>query len=101
VTEKEERRKWRLAQVFSRRVLLKRCMDSIKMYTVYRKKKEMQKRKLNEYAESQLVYRVFRTWCEKFEYIQKANEIEDEIVLFRNKYLLARVLNYWKCGTSD
>jgi hypothetical protein len=73
-------------------------MNSIKMYTMYRKKKEMQKKKLREYAESQLVYRVFRTWAEKFEYNQKLNLIDDEIVRFRNKYLSARVLSYWKCG---
>ncbi len=65
---------------------------------MYRKKKQIQKQKLKEYAESQLVYRVFRTWVDKFENHQKMSLVEEEIVNFRNKFLLARVLSYWKCG---
>lgn len=68
------------------------------MYTLYRRKKKIQKQKLDEYAESQLVYRIFQTWYQKFETRVKLNELESDIVEFRDRFLVARVFNYWKSG---
>jgi hypothetical protein len=66
------------------------------MYTTYRRKKKVQKLKLNQYAESQLVFRVFHTWMQKYEIKKNEMDLEEDINEFKRKHLLLRVFNYWK-----
>ena len=88
----------RKAQQHYKRTLLKKCMHSIRMYAIYRRKKKIQKLKLNEYAESQLVYRVYHTWVERYNQKKKINELDEQVDQFQKHFLLARVLEYWKSG---
>ena len=68
----------------------------MRLYTIYRRKKKIQKLKLKQYAESQLVYRVYHTWLNKFELKKNENNMEMEIVSFKNWYLIARVFKMWQ-----
>jgi hypothetical protein len=81
--------------------MLKQCMNSLKIYTTYRRKKTLQKLKLKEYADAQLVYKIYQSWSEKFQLRQKINEIEYEINQFKNKFMLLRALNYWKLAYEN
>ncbi|CAF0727562.1 unnamed protein product [Brachionus calyciflorus] len=94
--DKEDRRKIKLANQFYRQQQLRKVFTSIKMYTLYRRKKKIQKQKLDEYAESQLVYRIYQIWYEKYQNRVKINELEDEIVDFRQTYLKIRVLTFMR-----
>ena len=69
-------------------------------YFVYRRKKKIQKQKLNEYAESQLVYRIYHIWLGKYELKKKSNENDLQIEFFREKFRKARILDVWKQGTN-
>jgi hypothetical protein len=97
-TEKEERRKVRLAQQHHKTKLLLNCFNSLKMFTIYRRKKKLQKQKLAEYAESQLVYRTFHTWVEKYQTKKHLEEIQAEILQIERRFLAKRAFNYWKTG---
>lgn len=79
---------------------MKKCFHSIKIYRIYRRKKTIQKLKLKEYYESQLVYRIYHTWVNKYEMKKKTYQLEDVIENFKNRYLEARVFQYWKSGKN-
>lgn len=68
------------------------------MYTLYRRKKKIQKKKLDEYAESQLVYKIFQTWHQKYQLRLKVNLLEEEITCFSETYLKYRVLKFMQKG---
>ena len=69
-------------------------------YFVYRRKKKIQKQKLSEYAESQLVYRIYHIWLGKYELKKQSSADELQIYLFREKFLKARILENWKQGIN-
>lgn len=87
-----------MARQAYRKTLLKKCFDAVRMYAIYRRKKAIQQKKIQEYFESQLVYRVYHVWYEKLQARMQMNQIEDEIVMFKNRFLKARAFEYWKSG---
>lgn len=68
------------------------------MYTLYRRKKKIQKQKLADYAESQLVYKIFKMWQEKYQFRLRIMLLEQEINCFTETYLKYRVLKYMQQG---
>ncbi len=99
--EKEDRTKLRMALQHYKLDLLKKCFNSLCMYTTYRRKKKIQKFKLKQYAESQLVYRVYQTWMQKYEVRVREIVLEEDISEFKRKYLLIRIFKYWKTSMSS
>lgn len=61
----------------------------------------MQRLKLAEYAESQLVYRTFHTWLGKYHAQKRLNEMQAELDQIETKFLVRRVYKYWKSGRGD
>ena len=96
ISEKEERRVERLADKHYKLTLYRKCLKSLIYYSKYRKRKQIQKEKLREYADSQLVYRVYQMWYEKLQQKQLVNDLEEQIGEFKIKHQLIRVFNYWK-----
>lgn len=70
------------------------------MYLILRKRKKLQHQKLAEYAESQMVYRVFHTWLNKYESRKRSHEIEERIVLIETVFLKKRVFNFLRTGKN-
>jgi hypothetical protein len=80
----------------NRSTILRKCLKSLKDYAVYRRKKNLQKRKLADYAESQLVYRIYHMWIDKYNQRKKELAMEDQLNSFKNKYLIARTMHRWR-----
>ncbi len=95
-TGKDERNSTRLAEKHHRSALLEKCLHSLRYYAVYRRKKRVQKQKLAEYAESQLAYRIYHVWLEKYEAKKRNLECAAQIAAFRDRFLAARFLEYWR-----
>ena len=51
--------------------------------------------KINEYAESQLVYKVFHIWSRKYAMVKQMQELEVHVQEFKERYLKARVFQLW------
>ncbi len=99
--EKEDRRLERIAARNYKLNLFKKCFQSLKYYCMYRKRKKIQKLKLKEYAESQLVFKVYKTWQHKYEMKQKLNDLNEQISIFQIKNQMIRVFNLWKTSYSN
>ena len=95
-TGKDDRNAHRLAEKHYRTAQLDRCFQALKYYVAYRKKKQVQKQKLNEYADSQLVYRVYHTWLAKYEERKRMIEIDSKIAEFRDRFTMVRILERWR-----
>lgn len=94
--EKEDRRLERQAERHYKLNLFRKCLQSLKYYSQYRKRKQIQKLKLKDYADAQLVYRVYQTWLAKLEFKQTLNQIGEQINAFQVKYQLTRVFHVWR-----
>ena len=97
-TGKDERHSERLALNHYKSNLLDKCLQSLRYYAIYRRKKKKQKQKLNEYAESQLVYKIYHMWLSKFEKKKQSVEVDRQVTQFRDRFTMARSLEYWKNG---
>ncbi len=95
----EEKRNVRLADQHFTSGLVKKCWHSIRIYRLYRRKKAIQKLKLKEYYESQLVFRIYQTWLARYEARKRLYQLEDMVESFRQKHMQARVFEYWKTGS--
>lgn len=73
-------------------------MHSLKIYTIYRRKKGIQKQKLREYADSQLVFRFYKLWMIKYEEKKEIKETELVIDQFKNRFLKLRAFEYLLTG---
>jgi hypothetical protein len=96
--EKEERRNMRKAQKHHNMHLYKKYLNSIRIYVYYRRKKEIQKLKLKEYCESQLVFKTYQTWVAKFNKRKLEIEQESQIERFKQRFLMAHTMQTWKRG---
>jgi len=88
----------RKAQKHHNMHLYKKYFNSIRIYVCYRRKKEIQKVKLKEYWESQLVFRTYQTWMLKFKKRKLEIAQERQIEQFKERYLMARTMQTWKNG---
>lgn len=66
------------------------------MYQIMRRRKKIKYQKLDEYAESQLVYRVYHTWMSKYQSLVKLKEAETRVLELEKQFLKKRAFNYWK-----
>ena len=96
--EKEDRRQERLAAQHYKKMLFDKCFRSMRFYAAYRHKKAVQKQKLAEYADSQLVYKIFQVWSQRFEARQRMHLLVAQTREFSERFLVARVFNFWENG---
>lgn len=68
----------------------------MRMYVILRRRKKLQNQKLSEYAESQLVYRTFHTWLQKYHAHKRINELHAEVSQIETRFLTRRVFSLWQ-----
>jgi hypothetical protein len=111
------KRKLTMASKHYKENLLVKCFNSILVYRNYRKKKNLQKSsslghecsnqnqgenvfvipgKLDEYYDSQLIYRTYQTWMEKHRIRLEVNNFNKQIEHMQDRFVLARVFEEWK-----
>ena len=100
-SEQEERRKWRLARHHHDHTVLAKCLHALRIYRAYRRKKRVQKNKLKEYAESQLVYRVYQTWLAKWEARRVMHDQLAQAEQFEQRYVALRCLDAWRAAYAS
>ena len=96
LNESKERSAIRSATVHYKRALLNKCFRALNFYSVYRRKKKLKKQKIDEYAESQLVYRVYKTWFQKYEIVKENFAINETVDIFKERFLKYRAFHLWK-----